>query len=73
MVQDTQIWSLYRITNKINGKIYIGQAQDFKHRWSDHKLAVKNNKPTQAIHHALIKYGLDNLLNKIKVWVLFFT
>lgn len=61
MAQETQkIWSLYRITNKINDKVYIGQAQDYQHRWSDHRLAVKKNKPTQVIHHAMIKHGIDN-------------
>lgn len=60
MHEKTQIWSLYRITNKINGKIYIGQAADVSKRWHDHRRAVKLNKPTQVIHYALIKYGLDN-------------
>lgn len=60
MHERTQIWSLYRITNKINGKIYIGQAADLSKRWSDHRRAVRLNKPTQVIHHAMIKYGLDN-------------
>lgn len=60
MHKQTQIWSLYRITNKINGKIYIGQAADLSKRWSDHRRAVRLNKPTQVVHYAMIKYGLDN-------------
>lgn len=60
MHEQTQIWSLYRITNKNNGKNYIGQAADLSKRWSDHRRAVRLNKPTQAIHHAIIKYGIDN-------------
>jgi group I intron endonuclease len=60
MHEKTQMWSLYRITNIINGKIYIGQAADVSKRWHDHRRAFKLNKPTQVIHYALIKYGLDN-------------
>jgi group I intron endonuclease len=61
MFQETQkIWSLYRITNKINNKVYIGQATDVSKRWSDHRRAVRINNPTQIIHSAMIKYGVDN-------------
>lgn len=54
-----KIWLLYRITNKVNGKVYIGQAADVSKRWYDHRKAVRLNKPTQAVHYAMIKYGLD--------------
>ena len=61
MINETpKIWSLYRITNKLNGKVYIGQATDIAKRWHDHRTAALNSRPTQIIHHALIKYGLDN-------------
>ncbi len=51
---------LYKITNILNGKCYIGQATDFNRRWNDHKKAAKAGKPTQIIHHALIKHGVNN-------------
>ena len=66
ITKETQkIWSLYRITNLVNQKVYIGQAADISKRWSDHRRAFKLNKPTQAIHFAFIKYGLDNFIFEI--------
>jgi len=51
---------IYKITNKINNKVYIGQTVNIKKRWSQHTAAARSNKPTQIVHHALIKYGIDN-------------
>jgi len=60
ITETSKIYSLYCIANLINGKVYIGQATDVNKRWFDHRKAVRINKPTQLIHHALIKYGLEN-------------
>jgi group I intron endonuclease len=60
-----QIWSLYRIINLTNGKVYIGQAADVSKRWHDHRRAVRLNKPTQIVHHAMIKHGLDNFVFEV--------
>jgi group I intron endonuclease len=35
---------IYKITNKINGRIYIGSAKEFKRRWSQHAASLKANK-----------------------------
>jgi group I intron endonuclease len=51
---------IYKITNTINNKTYIGQTVSVKSRWQDHKRGME--KPTQIIHHAFIKHGFDNFI-----------
>lgn len=50
------ICGIYKITNKINGKSYIGQSVNIKNRWYVHK-ATKDDYP---IHRAIQKYGKNN-------------
>lgn len=50
---------IYKITNLINNKVYIGQSVQPKVRWQKHKSDTKN-KPIQIIHQAMRKYGIDN-------------
>ena len=47
---------IYKITNKINGKVYIGQSRDIDARWRQHI----NAKDNFAIHNAIKKYGEEN-------------
>ena len=35
---------IYRITNTVNNKIYIGQSTNIKRRWRSHKCNAKNEK-----------------------------
>ncbi len=50
---------LYKITNKINDKVYIGQTIHPRRRWKEHqRLAEKN--AIQHIHRAMAKYGMEN-------------
>lgn len=54
---------IYKITNKINGKCYIGQAVNIKRRWKSHKeIAFKKNHPgySYPLYQAIRKYGLEN-------------
>ena len=52
---------IYKITNKVNGKIYIGQTtQSLDHRWKTHLRVSKSKVPHHAIHDAIRKYGKDN-------------
>ena len=47
---------IYKITNKLNGKVYIGQSRDIDARWRQHI----NAKDNYAIHNAIKKYGKEN-------------
>jgi group I intron endonuclease len=54
---------VYRHTNIINNKIYIGKSNDPKGRWARHICDAKKNKNTGKqllFHRAIIKYGSNN-------------
>lgn len=60
---------IYKITNKINDKIYIGKSKNPTSRFKRH-LYVANHKDTepnqfQPIHAAIAKYGSDNFFLEI--------
>ena len=50
---------IYKITNLINNKIYIGQSVNMKHRWEQHVSSSKHN-PKNVIDRAIKKYGEEN-------------
>lgn len=56
-----KIAGIYKIENKINGKIYIGSSKDIYKRWSEHKNLLKTNR-----HHSFMlqkswnKHGSEN-------------
>lgn len=51
---------IYKITNLVNNKIYIGRttAKNAQRRWNEHK--SKSKKPRTLIEKALNKYGIIN-------------
>lgn len=54
---------IYKITNLINKKCYIGCSKNIEHRWISHKSeSILENNPqyNYSIHKAFRKYGLDN-------------
>lgn len=57
--------AIYKITNKINGKSYIGLAVNFQKRMNAHKSLSNKDKPKQHIHRAIKKYGWDNFTKEI--------
>lgn len=51
---------VYKITNKINGKAYIGQTRgSLRVRWLQH---IKLRSKCSALKNALKKYGVDNFV-----------
>jgi len=53
---------IYKITNKINGLIYIGQTTDMKRRLKEYKNGSKklNKHRNYMIMQEMYKYGFDN-------------
>lgn len=49
---------IYKIVNKINGKIYVGQSVDIERRLKAHKKLSKTKDG--HLYKAIRKYGLDN-------------
>jgi group I intron endonuclease len=55
---------IYKITNLINNKIYIGQSVNTKHRWEQHISSSKHN-PKTIVDRAINKYGQENFKYEI--------
>lgn len=51
---------IYKITNKINGKVYIGQSVNVFKRWSVHGNVNKVTNKPQVISKAIQKYGIES-------------
>lgn len=58
---------IYKITNKINGKWYVGSTRnEFRFRWYCHKNRLRNNKHTNPhLQAAWKKYGEENFLFEV--------
>ena len=54
---------IYKITNLINNKAYIGQSINIESRWRHHKADSKNKLSEnyeKILYRAFRKYGIEN-------------
>ena len=55
------ICGIYKITNDINNKCYIGQSKNIKRRFSEHKSeGYRKTHITKRLYKAIAKYGIEN-------------
>lgn len=52
---------IYKITNKLNGKIYVGESVNIYLRWNEHRCRLRNNyNDSEHLQNAWNKYGEEN-------------
>lgn len=51
---------IYKIKNKINNKVYIGQSVNIRQRWRNHRTIGKRKNPQLLLYRAMQKYGIEN-------------
>lgn len=56
---------IYKITNQINNKSYIGQSIDVEARLKEHVRNIKYPQKTNILYQAMRKYGVENFLFEI--------
>lgn len=50
---------VYKITNNINSKSYIGISVDIERRWEEHKLPYNwLRESNKVLYQAFVKYGI---------------
>lgn len=58
MILRDGISGIYKITNLINGKSYIGLSRNIPTRWNEHRSHYK--KGNTVLYKAMLRYGIDN-------------
>lgn len=59
------IYSIYRITNQVNGKCYVGFGVNPRQRWHSHVYSSKDKNTKSLIAKAIRKYGKDSFIQEI--------
>ncbi len=62
------IKAIYKITNLLNNKIYIGQSIHPGKRWKEHQQHARARDDNYPIHLAINKYGANNFSFEILEW-----
>ena len=52
------ITGIYKITNTLNGKVYIGQSKNISQRWKAHRTRYQTED--SLLYRAMRKYGIEN-------------
>ena len=60
--------AIYKITNLVNNKVYIGQTIHPDKRWWEHCACARRGDDNYPIHLAIKKYGLENFRMEIIEW-----
>lgn len=61
MKKQERLCGIYKIENKINSKVYIGQSNNIYKRWYAHKNDLRRNvHDNDYLQHAWNKYGEEN-------------
>lgn len=60
-----RIVGIYSITNRVNGKVYVGKSVDVKSRWAAHKSALKKETYSKKVCNRKLwadvqLHGIDN-------------
>ena len=51
---------VYKITNKVNSKVYIGSSANMKERWYAHRADLRALRGSPRLQNAWLKYGHDS-------------
>jgi group I intron endonuclease len=63
--EDLEKSGIYKISNTVNEKIYIGSAVHFKRRINSHKSNFNKQKHNSYFQNFVNKYGIDTLIFEI--------